>query len=154
MAIERADTDILKEWAVYPGHPITLAYLIFKIYASSEAANANTKYNWPEAVGDGRIPGAGGNVYNALYFLRILEEYGFDLERAFKVADECWAKCDSQAKGGYEFVENDDGEKEVVQTRCLTQRERYINRWKDGQEQADKVKKLFKVENNLRKWWN
>lgn len=74
----RTDFDILGESAVYPGHPITLAYLITQNYDSLAAVlapcydNYGYKQTWCAAVGDSRIPGAGGNVHAAVDLLKNL----------------------------------------------------------------------------------
>lgn len=63
----RVDQRLIGEAAVYPGHPIVLGYLIARTYPSLDEARRS-------ALGDTRIPGAGGSVSAALEFLRYLQE--------------------------------------------------------------------------------
>lgn len=140
----RNDLEILGEFSVYPGHPVTIAYLITKLYHNYEEAAKRTEYGFPVALGDNRIPGAGGNVYTALSLLEYLkngtfckraEDKGLSIwGTALAWADEQWASCDSQAKGGYN-TKNPDY---------------YIKRCQEGQQQADKFKPLLKEQET---WW-
>ena len=138
-----------KEWSVYPGHPVTVAYLIVKIYPNYEEAFAGdgTVWDYPNALSDNRIPGAGGNVSSAISLLRDLRESNHKLsakgkecsvwEAAMCWAAESWSTCDGQAKGGY-----DGNSAELVK--------RYKDRWKLGQEQADRLEPLLLECEN---WW-
>lgn len=113
------------EVAVYPGHPITLAWIITKVFPTFEEAFKTTEYNWAAALGSIDVPGAGGCVHNALHVLQMLQQ-GEPLETAFAFADDMWARTDTQK-------ENDP------------------KRWKEGQEQADKVKPLLRQRES---WWS
>ena len=127
----RADFDHLDgETIVYPGHPITLAYLITFEYASLEAATLKGAA-YPLALENSRIPGAGGNVYNAIDLLRRVRQ-GVPIEDALLWADQAWGYCDAQARGG-----NDPDDPKFG-------RDHYIARWKKGQEQADKYKERLR----------
>ena len=119
--MDRDDYDILDEPAVYPGHPITLACLIANLYPSLDAAEVVPTdqarvHRYPAALEDHRIPGAGGNVWDALELLRRLRS-GHSVETVIAWADETWAYCDGQATT-----------------------ERLRGRWDQGQRQADHLK--------------
>jgi len=77
---------------VYPGHPLSIAYLILLAYPSYEAATS-LNGNYPEALTSAVIPGAGGNVHAALDFLKSVPIIG--VERAIEHADHYWAQCAS-----------------------------------------------------------
>ena len=104
--------------AVYPGHPITVALLITRTFPSFEAAQAG-------ALQSAEIPGAGGNVHQALDLL-VQARGGVPLDEAFRLADRAWATCDGQADGG-PAGDHDS-------------RTHFIERWERGQIQADSVK--------------
>jgi hypothetical protein len=52
--------NIHLDYFVYPGHPITSAYLILQLYKKLSLARASTKKGWCEAESNDKIPGAGG----------------------------------------------------------------------------------------------
>ena len=104
----------LEHKAIYPGHPVTLAYMIVCRYASLKEATAKGQ-NYPKPLEDHRIPGGGGNIHAALDFLRLAKD---GLAPAFEWADRSWERCDGQ---------------KVSNTR----------RWRDGQAQADEIKPLL-----------
>ena len=106
-------------FAVYPGHPITLAYLISLEYASFKAASAKTAVNPAHALGNSNIPGAGGNVHAALNLLYRVKQQGWSLDKAFEYADKYWSNCDNQE-------------------------DYFKERWLEGQAQADKVKEQLR----------
>ncbi len=114
------DFEFLGEAAVYPGHPITLAYLITKVFPSyGEAVKVHAGRNYSAALASTDIPGAGGCVHEALSLLHGLREGEFSsLEEAFSWADQDWSRTDSQ-------------------------KVRDPERWRQGQEQADRVKPLL-----------
>lgn len=122
--------------AVYPGHPITIAYLITMKYPNFESAFVKVgKWGDAAALADCDIPGAGGNVSAALELLFWLRDGTFKKvgsksgrktwDVAVSWADDYWSRCDSQN---------------------MTHQER----WKKGQEQADQIKPLLKAR---RSWW-
>lgn len=117
--MDRMDFVLLGEAAVYPGHPVTLAYLIVKNYASLSAAQAKGKY-FSVVEEDSRLPGAGGHNNHAVQLLTDLDA-GKSWEEAVAWADDLWAWCDDQ--------KNSDPK-----------------RWREGQDQADKVKPLLREE--------
>lgn len=80
--------------SVYPGHPGTVAYLITQHYSCLTDALKGTK-DKPPAIENTDIPGAGGNVYQALHVLSFVGVYGVDA--AMNLAENHWNHCDSQA---------------------------------------------------------
>jgi hypothetical protein len=79
------------EAAVFPGHCITLAYLIMQAYPSLDAARIRKDgATCPDALSNGNIPGAGGPVYSALDVLKHAFEHG--VESAFAYGDEAWGR--------------------------------------------------------------
>jgi hypothetical protein len=109
---------------VYPGHPIVIALVIMDTYKSLDEAHAR-KGEYPSALANGNIPGAGGNVYNALDVLTHISR-GMTVEDAFEWADGLWAGCDDQKH------------------RSGSEQERLQSRWRRGQEQADDLKEDFR----------
>lgn len=119
--------------AVYPGHPITVALCIIRQFASLEEAHGRDPLTgFTRASTSGAIPGAGGNVALGLDVLDMLKK-GESWENVVKFADEAWAGCDSQAEGGPSFFQPRDPQ-------------RFIDRWRQGQEQADTLKETFRAE--------
>src|ERR1700744_5914316 len=112
--------------AIYPGQPVTVAFCIIKAFPNFEAATKKGARGdeTPAAVASLQIPGAGGRVYNALDLLRGLRT-GVSLKTALEDADATWGRVDNHANGGGSYAKDDAG------------RERFIQRWKDGQAQAD-----------------
>jgi hypothetical protein len=89
------------EVAIYPGHPLTIAYLIVNAYPSLVAAiRKSDQTTYPDALSNGNIPGAGGNVLVALDFLRKAVIEHAPINDVIDHANSFWANCDSQAKGG------------------------------------------------------
>lgn len=133
--MERVDTERLRNEVVYPGHAITLAYLIVNLYPSLEAASAPGKH-FTAVEEDRRLPGAGGHQNQAVELLRQLA-LGRDWDAVAERADENWARCDGQKSGGYgEFAQKNP--------------DYYAGRWRRGQEQADRIKPLLRAA--LQKW--
>jgi hypothetical protein len=90
--------DLLGEWPVYPGHALTTAFCIVTHFGSLSEAMAKTgKTNYPDALTDQRIPGAGGCVWSAIYFLRYLVEQSMDWEAAVQWAADRWREETSSA---------------------------------------------------------
>lgn len=123
------DREHLGEFAVYPGHPVTTAYLITKRFENFEAAQKQPdvkpgEYSCPAALSDCDIPGAGGCVYSALDLLRHLHNGTMTFEDGMQWADDVWRRVDDQLS-------------------------KYRPRWEEGQTQADKIKPLLKAE----RWW-
>jgi hypothetical protein len=124
----RHDLGVLGEFAVYPGHPVTLALVIVRTHDSyAQAASMSEGFAWPHAVGCSAVPGAGGNVHSAMDLLARWKN-GIALEDTFARADLLWEGCDGQKQGGGSFAKDDAG------------REKFINRWREGQDQADRFK--------------
>lgn len=104
------DYEILGEHAIYPGHPMTIAYCIINKYKSLEEASKLSEHNCPEAVGDGDIPGGGGSVYSALDFLHNINK-GVPIEIAIKEANKtwksyCWGPHADRAEPGQKQANN------------------------------------------------
>ena len=89
----RYDLELLGESIVYPGHPLVIAFLIVSRYPNLESALKKGKES-SSALENSYIPGAGGNVYIALDFLRQCFQIGFP--RAYERACGSWANCDNQ----------------------------------------------------------
>jgi hypothetical protein len=117
------------EFAVYPGHPLVIAYLIVCKYGSyEEAAGIPDGSPYPGALGDVDIPGAGGNVSNALHVLMLIKKNGNTIDDAFARGDLMWGRCDGMEDGGPTPNDPKFG------------REHYLRRYKAGQDQADAIK--------------
>lgn len=95
--MNRADLDILAEPAVYPGHPVTLAYLIVRLYPSLDAARARGNH-YAAVEEDSRLPGAGGHNREAVALLSRLVA-GEDWEAEMAHAADLWRCVDGQANG-------------------------------------------------------
>ena len=105
------------EGTVYPGHPTSLALLIMLAFDSfTEAATCHPEHPFPAALGSQTIPGAGGNVYNALEMLAHGRKHG--VEMALEWGDACWRRCVGPDNFG--------------------------DRYEPGQAQADAVKDRFR----------
>lgn len=117
----RSDFEILGEAAVYPGHSVTTGLLIMEAYDSFEDASRLDKHNCPDAVSNGAIPGAGGSVHAALAFLEFVITERLSLDEAIDLADKNWASVDGQKAD-------------------TTSKYRLHDRWRQGQDQADKLK--------------
>jgi len=101
---------------VYPGHPVVLAVMIMKKFASWKEASARTKYTFPAALGSQEIPGAGGAVYSALDVLKRIK-LGISCEDALAEANRVWK------------IERDNG---------------YAHNYAEGQKKAEALIPLFK----------
>lgn len=117
---DRRDYSLLGEPAVYPGHPVTLAYLIVLTYPNLSAAQQFGQ-NSSVVEEDQLLPGAGGHNACAVRLLADLD-CGDPWEEVVARADEFWASC--------------DGQRDSVQ---------HQQRWLDGQAQADKIKPLLQA---------
>lgn len=123
------DYELLGEWAVYPGHPITIAYCIVRNYPSlAEALAVPEGRIYASALGDNDIPGAGGNVRAALDVLRQAAK-DEALDTVFALADDMWGRCDGMKNGGPHPSDPRFG------------RDHYLKCYKEGQDQADRFKK-------------
>ena len=161
------ELDIGSDGSVYPGHPITVAYLITRCFPNYEAAFAKSENSdYSNALSSSKIPGAGGNVRAAMELLHNLRDGTFaavagkgrfkelssEWEAAMKWADDDWRRCDGQADGGGSWG-RDDWKPRIGGTgeRC-SPKEYYIDRWRRGQEQADKIKPLLEERDFW--WWD
>lgn len=146
----RADLEHLKTAAVYPGHPVTIGYLITLLYPSYEAAVESVygrddgRYISTHACCNNDIPGAGGNVHSGERLLQRLRN-GEDITDVYAWADEVWRGCDSQATGGHYTEERYPDPVERQRWKDKT-----IQRWKDGQAQADALKEKLVFRSA---WW-
>jgi hypothetical protein len=148
---ETAYAILDKDSSVYPGHPITVAYLITKIFPTFEEAfdSSDSKWNDANALASSKIPGAGGNVSAALSFLRYLRDESLTWDKAVLWADDYWKNCDNQAKGSWRSP-NEKGWEPHIDDKPCTPEDYYKNRWRKGQDQADKIKPLLKERDF---WW-
>jgi len=70
----RQDKELLGDWSVYPGHPVTIAFLIIHKYPSLyEALYRKNSDSDCAALKDCDIPGSGNAVYLALDLLKELK---------------------------------------------------------------------------------
>ena len=81
--------EMLK-WFVYPGHPAVVAYNIMLVFDKLSDAMANTEHNFPEALGNSSVEGAGGEVYVGLRFLKEAAK-NKDWEALYREHSEHWA---------------------------------------------------------------
>ncbi len=77
------------DYSVYPGHPLTIAYVISVTFPTLADALV-IRGDYPEALADVRIPGAGGEVSGAISLLRHLRDGTCTPEQAVKRADDHW----------------------------------------------------------------
>lgn len=108
-----ADKLLSEQGAVYPGHPVTLAYLIMRQYKSLADAR-QTDGQYPSALTNQAIPGGGGSVHAALDLLARAEIVG--IEQALAYGDRDWMAFTETA---------------------------YLDRRQTGQDQADVLKPLL-----------
>lgn len=102
--------------AVFPGHPITVAYLIMKVFPSWEAANHRPAGDdYKAALTHSGIPGAGGCVHAALDLLK--RAVDTDVEAALAWGAARW--------------------RDETQTS-------YKDRYQPGQDQADSIASQFR----------
>lgn len=105
----------LGEAAVYPGHPVVVAYLIMKKFDTFEDASGKSpNCEYKNALVDNEIPG-GGEVHMALDLVKHITE-GEDINDLFDEFSERWER--GMAGGHTERV-------------------------KPGQEQAERIKGKF-----------
>lgn len=89
---------------VYPGHPLVIATCILRTFDSfAEASARSGNHSYPEALTHSAIPGAGGEVYQALDFLKRILEGRLDPKEALSFASERWKQ--NGAGGHTEAVE-------------------------------------------------
>lgn len=81
--------DILKHF-VYPGHPVTIAIEIARVFRTYEAASERTGRGWEAALSHSDVRGAGGAVRTGLHLLRLVHE-GMSAEAAFDRGTVLWA---------------------------------------------------------------
>lgn len=106
-----------REGTVYPGHPVSIAYLVMRSFPDFATAATRTEgRTFPAALGSGSIPGAGSNVYAALDTLSHALKYGIDAGLAY--GDDYWSGCASGCN--------------------------YGERHAPGQQQADSIKAPFR----------
>lgn len=86
--------------AVYPGHSVTLAYLIVNAFPSLDAAKCRkADESFPAALSNSAITGAGRPVYAALDFLQRAFDQG--IEAAIDHGDKVWLGETATAFGKY-----------------------------------------------------
>ena len=119
------------EGLVYPGHPITVAFVITHVYDSYEGAVAPCPSGGGSchAVGNHDVPGAGSNVYLAVDLLKHYFVDGWSIEKCFEWADTAWGHVDGMAE---------------------TKDPRWAERYMKGLAQAARVKERLAA--RLREW--
>lgn len=81
--------NVVRQGAVFPGHPVTLAYIIMQSYASLAEAEAKEEgSNFPNVLSNGDIPGTESHVIAGLNVLKYAKKLG--LERAIAFGDDSW----------------------------------------------------------------
>lgn len=87
------------DYPVYPGHALVVAWEIMNVFpdAASALKRSDTNTACPEAVADGRISGAGGEVYAACELLKRAQA-GESADALMDWADEIWI---SGSAGGH-----------------------------------------------------
>jgi hypothetical protein len=123
--LEEMTTSLVTEAVVYPGHPVVLALCVISRFASYQSAiKVKEEGGCPAALGDIHVPGSGGCVYLALALLkRLRDETPFP--QVMEWADQAWGRVDDQEQSDKA-------------------------RWRQGQEQADKLKPVL---HEQQKWW-
>lgn len=118
---------------IYPGHPVAVALCIIRTFRSWEDAIAKPNgADYCNALTSQDVPGAGGNVYLGLDLIRHVREGHLSFEDAIALADRQWHDCDGQGIGGY--------------GKTPEEKDRYVKRWLEGQEQANAMKAALKTE--------
>lgn len=83
---------------IFPGHPLVIATIIMKCYPSlDEAFIKKEGHDYPNALEDQNIPGAGGNVWFALDAIRYVREGLMSIDRAVEWCNEKWDQVDDNA---------------------------------------------------------
>lgn len=122
------------EPAVYPGHPVVIAYLIMNRFASlEEATTTEPGATYNRALGSHDIPGAGGEVHMALNLLRkcLVQERSSE-----EVVDEYAAYWHQYKAGGHEkYVEAGHAQLLKVRDKFLQQ----IQNWPKEAEKEDNI---------------
>lgn len=101
--------ELTGEWPVYPGHPLVLAAVVMRVFASFAEADHQTEHGWCAALGDSRVPGAGDHVGAAMRTLE-LGARGADAETMIAHAARYW---DAGQAGGH--IKNVDAGKAQAQ---------------------------------------
>lgn len=122
---------------VYPGHPVVIAYFVVSVFPTYDEAFKPTKHNLYCALGDSRIPGAGGCVYSALDVLWMLRK-GKPFNEVMAFADETWDNTDNHKNAGGCYAKD------------KASRDRFLKVWLSGQAQANTLKPELE---KLSAWW-
>ena len=108
------------QYSVYPGHPLTIAYVISVAFpALADALAKHGDYPAHEALADVRIPGAGSAVWNGIDFLTRVRDGVCTPEQAIEWAENQWRHDTSNG---------------------------HLSAYQPGQAQADKVRDLHLAE--------
>lgn len=68
-SVEEWIKEITGSCTVHPGHPLVIACAIIRTFESYKASVAKTNLGHAEAISDGRIPGTGDHVSDAMKML-------------------------------------------------------------------------------------
>jgi hypothetical protein len=101
MATAKTDNILDGQFAVYPGHPLVVAWVIMNVYDTPDEALAMTKHGWCEAVGSNDIPGAGDGAGNGARVCRKIRD-GMSGEDAADLAEELWTRMVGPGTGNHE----------------------------------------------------
>ncbi len=90
----RCDRPLLGQSAVYPGHHITIAFLITFLYPSLEAAEAKGVES-SVVLENSALPGSGTAVWEAMRMLRQLKKANqvSEIVEIFAEHDGLWKTC-------------------------------------------------------------
>lgn len=81
--------DTLGFWPIYPGHPCTLALLVLRKYPQIDEAFARGR-EFPNALEDSDIPGAGGAVHQALWLIGCVRKGTLTPDAAIQWGVDSW----------------------------------------------------------------
>ncbi len=108
---------------IYPGHPIAIALMIVETFPSLTAATTIAAGRcYCNALGSDKVPGAGGNVHDALDLLTMIVHGERSFAAAFQRANRCWAHCDDQQDSSPLGRLRDRWQRGQVQADALTQK--------------------------------
>ncbi len=82
--------QLIGEWPVYPGHPVTIAYCIVSAFPTYEDAFKKIDGGYPAALINCNVPGGGSSIHRALDMLRFLRSDTVTVDAILAWADKEW----------------------------------------------------------------